>query len=340
MIHPPGPSTPPPPARASAGGLVLRLSVTARCQLRCTYCLPEKGCACSPAVPAPRELTRGELVRLVALLHEVEGVRRVRFTGGEPLLRSDLTGLIADVAALGIPDLALTTNGQLLAPRAEALRRAGLQRINISLDSLCPEVFARISRGGLLAKTLDGIRSAKTAGLGPLKLNMVVMRGVNDEEVTALLRFALQTGCHLRFLELMPIGVATRDFAERFVSADEIRERLDSAGFAWERLTWDPSETSRDWRVRDEEGRETVCGFIAPTTQPFCEGCRRMRLTSEGRLHGCLARSSAHDLTPLLDGPADVASRNRLAGVLAAAFAQKHGVRFTDVMPTMASVGG
>jgi cyclic pyranopterin phosphate synthase len=333
---------PPPPSPAIdslADGLVVRLSVTARCQLRCVYCLPERGCACSPGQPAT-ELPRAALVRLVSLLHRAHGVRRVRFTGGEPLLRRDLPELVAAIAALGIPELALTTNAQLLAPRAAVLRAAGLQRINISLDSLRPETFARVSRGGVLAHTLEGIHAAQSTGLGPVKLNMVVLRGVNDTEVADLLHFALRTGCHVRFLELMPIGVAAPDFAERFVCAEEIRHRLDEADFAWTPMPWALGETSRDWRVRDGDGRETICGFIAPTTEPFCEGCRRLRLTAEGRLHGCLARSSEHDLTPLLAAPDDAATRQQLTETLAAALAQKHGERFSGGVASMASVGG
>ena len=326
--------------RPAAGGLMVRLSVTARCQLRCTYCLPAKGCACPTAEPAP-ELPRASLVRLVALLHEAHGVRRVRFTGGEPLLRCDLPELVADIAALGIPELALTTNAQLLAPRAQALRRAGLQRINISLDSLRPEVFARISRGGSLDRTLDGIRAAQAAGLGPVKLNMVVLRGVNDLEAPDLLRFARRTGCQLRFLELMPIGEAARNFSERFVSADEIRCGLENAGFILEAMPWNPSETSRDWKATEgDDGRATVCGFIAPTTRPFCGECRRLRLTAEGKLHGCLARASEHDLKPLLTAPDDATSRERIRGVLDASFARKRGERFSGGVVTMASVGG
>jgi cyclic pyranopterin phosphate synthase len=215
-----------------------------------------------------------------------------------------------------------------------------VQRINISLDSLRPEVFDRLSRGGVLARTLDGIRAALSAGFAPVKLNTVVLRGHNDTEVGDLLRFALQTGCHIRFLELMPIGVAADDFEQRFVSAAEIRERLNDEDLEWDELPWDPSETSRDWLVRDRAGRETICGFIAPTTQPFCAECRRLRLTSEGRLHGCLARPSEFDLTPLLASADDGAGRRALDDVLAAAFAQKRGERFTDGIATMASVGG
>ena len=138
----------------------------------------------------------------------------------------------------------------------------------------------------------------------------------------------------------MPIGVAARDFEERLVSAAEIRERLESENFAWEELPWNPAETSRDWRVRDARGRATVCGFIAPTTQPFCAGCRRLRLSADGRLHGCLTRASEHDLTPLLAAPDDATAHRRLAEVLASAFAQKRGERFTGGVATMAAIGG
>jgi cyclic pyranopterin phosphate synthase len=306
--------------------------------LRCGYCLPEKGCACPSG--STREISGAQLVRLVGLLHASHGVRRVRFTGGEPLLRQDLPELIARVANLGIPELALTTNAQLLAPRATLLRRAGVQRVNISLDSLRPEVFARVTRGGVLGRTLDGVRSALSAGFAPVKLNTVVLRGENDSELGDLVRFALLTGCHIRFLELMPIGVAAEDFDRRFVSAEEIRRRLSKEGLSWQEVPWDPSETSRDWRVRDVWGRETICGFIAPTTQSFCAGCRRLRLTSEGRLHGCLARPSEYDLHPLLAAADDATAQRVLKDLVGAAFAHKNGERFTDGIATMASVGG
>ncbi|MDR2674642.1 MAG: radical SAM protein, partial [Opitutaceae bacterium] len=244
-------------------------------------------------------------------------------------------------AALGIPELALTTNGQLLAARAAALRRAGVRRVNVSLDSLRPDVFAALSRGGVLARTLAGIRAARDAGLGPVKLNTVVLRGRNDTEPPALLRFALRAGCHIRFLELMPVGEAAKNFEREFVPAAEIRSRLDALpGLAWTALPWSPAETSRDWLVRDEDGRETVCGFIAPTSRPFCAGCARLRLTSDGRLHGCLARPGAHDLTPLLAPSGRAGARRRLAEILASAFAQKLGPRFDRASPLMAAIGG
>jgi cyclic pyranopterin phosphate synthase len=278
-------------------------------------------------------------MRLLGLLHREFEIRRVRFTGGEPLLRRDLPELIGEVRALGIPELALTTNAQLLAPCAVALKEAGLQRINISLDSLRSEVFARITRGGILGRTLAGIQAARLAGLGPVKLNVVVLRGVNDAELGDLLRFALQTGCHLRFLELMPVGEAAAGFADGFVSVAEMREQLGELGYGWQPLPWDSSETSRDFLVRDADGRETVCGFITPTSEPFCTGCRRLRFTSDGWLHGCLARFGRQDLKPLL-GLDEEAAAHQIRGVVRTAFAQKQCPRFEQTVASMADVGG
>lgn len=322
----------------AARNLVVRLSVTPHCQLRCTYCLPARGCG-DYSKTEKETLTRSELVRLLGLLHSECVVRRVRFTGGEPLLRRDLAELIAEVKLLGIAELAMTTNAQLLAPRAAALREAGLQRINISLDSLRPECFAEVTRGGILAKTLGGIRAAQEAGLGPVKLNMVVLRGVNDGEVGDLLQFALRTGCHLRFLELMPVGEASERFESEYVPVDEIQERLRRLGWDWHACAWDPSETSRDFVVRDSEGRETVCGFISPTSHPFCAGCRRVRLTSDGWLHSCLARDGRHDLKPLL-ALGDTEARARIRALMGLVMAEKHGVRFKHTVESMAVVGG
>lgn len=322
----------------TARDLVVRLSVTPRCQLRCTYCLPARGCG-DYSKTERESLSRAELVRLLALLHATCGVRRIRFTGGEPLLRRDLAELIAEVRPLGIPELALTTNAQLLAPRAAALRAAGLQRINISLDSLRADCFAAVTRGGILVRTLDGIRAAQEAGLGPVKLNMVVLRGANDGEVCDMLQFALRTGCHLRFLELMPVGEAADRFEAEFVSVDEIQERLRVPGWEWRAHPWDPSETSRDFTVRDAEGRETVCGFISPTSHPFCAGCRRVRLTSDGWLHSCLAREGRHDLKPLLSLD-EAAASERLRTLLGLVMSEKQGVRFRHTVESMAVVGG
>jgi cyclic pyranopterin phosphate synthase len=277
---------------------------------------------------------------LVTALHGRHRVRRVRFTGGEPLLRRDLPEMIEALAALGIPELAMTTNAQLLAPRAAELRRRGLQRVNISLDSIDPHRFAEISRGGELARTVDGILAAQAAGLNPVKLNVVVMRGQNDGEVGDLLRFARWTGCHVRFLELMPVGVAARQWATSWVGKPEIRARLDHPDLTWTELPWFPQETCREWRVRDRSGCETVCGFIAAVSQPFCASCRRIRITADGGLHGCLACDVRHDLRPVLEAPSAPEAGARLDSCLRAAFDEKRTGSFSGAVESMCRVGG
>jgi cyclic pyranopterin phosphate synthase len=172
---------------------------------------------------------------------------------------------------------------------AGTLRQAGLHRINISLDSLDPATFAAITRGGQLERTLDGIDAARRAGLDPVKLNTVVLRGENDHKAAALVRFAIEHGCQVRFLELMPIGVAAAGFVERFVPSAEVRERL-SRDFTLTPLPVDPHATSRNFVADDGRGGRASVGFISPSSEPFCAGCRRLRLTATGLLIGCLAR--------------------------------------------------
>jgi cyclic pyranopterin phosphate synthase len=248
-------------------------------------------------------LSYEEIARFVAAVKAQYGLTQVRLTGGEPLLRAGLDRLVAMLAALGVADLALTTNGQRLAEMAGPLRQTGLNRVNISLDSLNSATFAAITHGGILENTLEGIAAARRAGLDPVKLNMVVMRGENDHEVADLVRFAAGHGCQMRFLELMPIGVAAAGFGDRFVSSAEVFERL-ACEFALTALPVDPRSTSRNFVAEDRQGRWTTIGFISPSSQPFCAGCRRLRLTATGVVLGCLARSTGIPIAPLLrSGP-------------------------------------
>jgi cyclic pyranopterin phosphate synthase len=248
--------------------------------------------------------------------------------------------LIVDIRELGVPEIALTTNAQRLSSLALALKEAGLQRINISLDSLNPSTFSRVTRGGRLDRTLDGIHTALDTGLTPIKLNMVVMRGVNDHEALDMLGFGLETGCHVRFLELMPIGVAALSFEEQFVSTAETRSSLDEGDFRWETLEHDTRETSRDYLVHDKQGRSTLCGFISPTSQPFCDGCDRLRISADGKLHGCLARKSDYDLRPLLQFADEGEAICELKELMQKAFARKTGNRKFDGVASMAAIGG
>jgi len=287
-------------SRPAAPLLSLRVSVTDRCPLRCAYCMPEDGL---PMARRQDVLSYEEIVRFVRELATRYSLGHVRITGGEPLVRPEIDRLVAMLAAAGVSDLALTTNGQQLGGLAERLKQAGLGRVNVSLDTLSAETFAAMTRGGVLKKTLDGIAAARRVGLRPVKLNMVVMRGRNDHEVAELVLFAMEHECQVRFLELMPVGVAAAGFEDRFVPTAEVRERL-SRHFTLSALTVDPHGTSRDFVAADGRGRSTIIGFISPYSEPFCAGCRRLRLTATGVLIGCLARSGGVPLAPLLRGGA------------------------------------
>ncbi len=314
-------------------GCSLRLSVTDRCQFRCSYCLPRQGVH---FLPRRELLSDVQLVACVTRLHEAVGLNKLRITGGEPLLRPRLPELIGAMASLGIPEIAMTTNGQLLAKHATELRRQGLQRLNVSLDSLQPEIFAKLSHGGSLAATLAGIDAALEAGLRPLKLNTVVMRGINDHEVPDLVDFAMGRGCTIRFLELMPIGPAAADFQTLFVPAAEVQSRLEAC-YTLSQLPYRAGGTSRDFQAVDGGGRTTTVGFISATSKPFCGGCRRLRLTATGELIGCLARSKGISLRPLLDAGAEPSA---VAAAITDALAQKRHRPVFEQGHTMATMGG
>ena len=313
----------------------LRVSVTDRCNLRCIYCMPAEGLRC-----APREslLRFEEIAAVVRVLRERFGLRTVRLTGGDPLVRVQITHLVGLLARTGVEDLALTTNGQRLAELAAPLREAGIGRVNISLDSLDAARFARLTRGGRLDETLAGIEAARQAGFRAIKLNTVVLRGENDAEVGDLVRFALARALEIRFLELMAIGVSVGRHAAWFVSSEEVLARLKTE-FRMTRADdmFDPR--TRIHLAQDAHGRQTRVGFIAPETQPFCAGCRRLRLTSDGRLLGCLMHSGGVSLMPVLrraDGPDEAA----LAEAIQAALATKPALRAAASDQFMAAVGG
>ena len=276
----------------------LRVSVTDRCSLRCAYCRPATG---RHDVQGDERLSYKEIVRFVRVVAARYGLSQVRLTGGEPLVRPQIETLVEMLAAEGVSDLALTTNGQQLAELAGPLKHAGLLRVNVSLDTLDPARFSAITRGGSLRKTLSGIEAALQAGLRPVKLNMVVMRSLNDDEVGGLVRFAMEHDCQVRFLELMPIGVAAADFENRFVSSAEVRARL-GPEFTLYPLPVDPHDTSRNFIASDGRGRTATVGFISPYSEPFCAGCWRLRLTAAGELMGCLARPERIPLASLLRG--------------------------------------
>lgn len=275
----------------------LRISLTDRCNLRCTYCMPAEGL---DWMPRAEQLTDHELMRLITIAVHRLGIHELRFTGGEPLLRRGLEGIIAASAALEPrPDISLTTNGIGLARRAESLAAAGVNRLNVSMDTVRPERFATITRRDRLSDVLDGLAAARAAGLDPIKINTVLLRGVNDDEAVDLLRFAVDGGYELRFIEQMPLDAQHGWERSEMITAGEIMQHLRS-GFD---LQPDPTERggapAERWLV---DGGPAVVGVIASVTRPFCGACDRTRLTADGQVRSCLFARTETDLRALVRG--------------------------------------
>jgi cyclic pyranopterin phosphate synthase len=317
----------------------LRVSLTDRCNLRCSYCMPAEGL---DWLPKPEVLTDDELVRLVGIAVTRLGITEVRFTGGEPLLRRGLTGIVARVAALRPrPELSLTTNGIGLAKLAGPLHEAGLDRLNVSLDTLSPEVFVQLARRDRLDDVLAGLTAAAIAGLAPVKVNTVLMRGVNDHEAVPLLRFCLEQGYQLRFIEQMPLDAQHGWRREEMVTADEIMAAL-SAEF-----TLKPDDSTGRGSAPAEaflvDGGPGRVGIIASVTRPFCGACDRVRLTADGQVRNCLFARDENDLRGQLRGGA---SDEDLAESWRRAVAVKlpgHGINdpgFLQPARPMSAIGG
>jgi cyclic pyranopterin phosphate synthase len=317
----------------------LRVSLTDRCNLRCAYCMPAEGL---DWLPKPELLTDDEVVRLVRIGVEQLGIREVRFTGGEPLLRRGLALIVARCAALKPrPEISLTTNGIGLARLAGALREAGLDRVNVSLDTLRPGTFAQLARRDRLDDVLAGIAAAAAAGLAPVKINTVLMRGVNDGEARDLLRFCLEHGYELRFIEQMPLDAQHGWRRSNMVTAGEIIEGLEpeftlSALGPGDRGSA-PAET---FLVNGGPGRVGVIGSV---TRPFCGACDRVRLTADGQIRNCLFARTESDLrTPLRNGASD----QQIAAQWIRAVAAKlpgHGINdptFLQPDRPMSAIGG
>ena len=308
------PAPPPRPAGTPSGlfdrygrrATDMRLSLTDKCNLRCTYCMPAEGLEW---LSKQAVMTGAEIVRLVRIGVEQLGVRELRLTGGEPLVRADLVDIIASLREAH-PELpiSMTTNGVGLDKKAVALKEAGLTRINVSLDSLHEETFAKLTRRPFLDKVLAGVDAAWAAGLGPVKINAVLMRGINDTESPDLLAWALERGYELRFIEQMPLDADHGWTRKDMITAAEIRELL-SRDFA---LRPDPRERDGapaerfEVRRRDQASGQTkgpllgTVGIIASVTAPFCSDCRRTRITAEGKIMSCLFSREEFDLLGLL----------------------------------------
>ena len=321
----------------------LRISLTDRCNLRCTYCMPAEGL---PFRPTDALMRADEIARLARIAVTQLGVRQVRFTGGEPLLRADLVDIVRSVAALDSrPEISLTTNAIGLASRARALADAGLDRINVSLDTIHAATFLEVTRRPFLDRVLAGIDAAAAAGISPIKINTVLMRGVNDDEAADLLDWSLARGFELRFIEQMPLDADHAWTRASMVTAEDIRTRLAA------RFDLEPDRAPRDgapaelYRVHSRvTGRELGrVGIIASVTESFCADCRRTRLTAEGAVRSCLF---SHEETDLLGRLRTGATDAELADLWRDAMWRKPAGHELDragfVQPerTMSAIGG
>ena len=317
----------------------LRVSLTDRCNLRCDYCMPAEGL---DWLPKPDLLTDGEVVRLIQIGVERLGIAEVRFTGGEPLLRRGLLDIVARTAELRPrPEISLTTNAIGLERLAAPLHSAGLDRINVSLDTLRPETFRALARRDRLTDVLAGLSAAAAAGLGPIKVNTVLMRGKNDDEVVPLARFCLEQGYQLRFIEPMPLDAQHGWRRANMVTADEILAAL-SAEFP---LTPDDpvARGSAPAEAFLVNGGPARIGVIGSVTRPFCGSCDRVRLTADGQVRNCLFATAESDLRgPLRAGASDAT----IAALWRRAVASKlpgHGINDPDFLQParpMSAIGG
>lgn len=316
----------------------LRVSLTDRCNLRCSYCMPAEGLAW---LPDERVLTDDEVVRLIGIGVSRLGIREVRFTGGEPLVRRGLAGIVARTRALDAGlDLSLTTNGLGLARLARPLAEAGLDRVNVSLDSIRPETFHRITRRDRLHDVLEGLAAAADAGLGPIKVNAVLLRDVNDDQAAELLAWAVERGYELRFIEQMPLDAQHGWTRESMVTAEEILERLEKE------FVLAPAEEPRGSAPAElftVDGGPATVGVIASVTRPFCGDCDRVRLTADGQVRNCLFAREESDLRAALrSGVPDAEIARRWVSAMAGKRAG-HGIddpTFLQPDRPMSAIGG
>ena len=313
----------------------LRISVTDRCNFRCTYCMPEEG---MQWMPRSEILTFEEIERLARICVDRYGFDGIRLTGGEPTIRAHISTLVAKLAALGV-DVAMTTNGATLRNCADELRAAGLNRLNISLDSLDPEKFARMTRRDELDNVLLGIEAAKRAGFSPVKINAVIERGVNDDEIVDLARFGRDEAVEVRFIEFMPLDAGDEWQRGKVVGQDEIVATL-SEEWALEQVPARGAAPADRWRYLDGGG---TVGVIPTVTKPFCGDCDRVRLTADGQFRTCLFATDEFDLRAALrDGETDDEIARRIHAAVGTKWAGHQISRVDFVRParSMSQIGG
>ncbi len=326
----------------------LRISVTDRCNFRCSYCMPKEVFDKDyPYLPHAALLSFEEITRL-ARLFVAQGVRKIRLTGGEPLLRKNIERLVEQLAALRTPDgqpldLTLTTNGSLLARKAQSLRDAGLQRVTVSLDGLDDAVFRRMNDVDFpVAQVLEGLEAARSVGLGPIKVNMVVKRGTNEHEILPMARHFRGSGTVLRFIEYMDVGATNGWRMDEVVPSAEVVQRLAEEFPLVPLEATAPGETAQRWGYAGADGKHDPAlgevGVISSVTQAFCSDCTRARLSTEGRLYLCLFASHGHDLKPLLreKQASDAQISAAIAGIWqgrADRYSELRGLRAPDEAP-------
>ncbi|MBI1766431.1 MAG: GTP 3',8-cyclase MoaA [Acidobacteria bacterium] len=316
----------------------LRLSITDRCNFRCFYCMPTEAMEWKPK---PEILRYEEIIQLAEIFVGL-GVNKLRVTGGEPMVRRDLESLIERLARIeGLADLAMTTNAHFLRGRAQALKDAGLQRITISLDSLEAERFALLTGRNELKQVLDGIDAALEAGLAPVKVNSVVIRGINDDQAVSFAAFARDKGVQVRFIEFMPLDNGKVWRREMIVPGEEVRQKINAVYPLEPVVSGNLSETARRWRFAD--GAPGEVGFINPVTQPFCGHCSRIRLTADGMIRTCLFSTVEHNIKALLRRGAPI---EELLDFIVATIEKKedrHHINdpeFVQPLRTMSCIGG
>ena len=334
----------------------LRISVTDRCNFRCLYCLPETEAAANfyrerwrsrPEIPIHRrwkpkhEILSFEEMERVARIAVACGIEKIRITGGEPLLRQNIVALIEKMAAIvGLRDLAMTTNGFLFPQYAAALKKAGLRRVSFSLDSFDPQNFKRLTGVSGLDKVTQSVQIAKELGFHPVKVNAVIIKGINEHEIEELCQYALDEQIRLRFIEFMPLDSGKAWQKNRVFSGKEILAHLQKSFDLSPVANSHASETARRWRINGGDGE---VGIIAPVTEPFCGHCNRMRLTADGQIRTCLFSLREHDLKPLLRGDA---TDDEIAGRLQTIARGKEAGHkigredFAQPPRTMSSIGG
>jgi len=316
----------------------LRISLTDRCNLRCVYCMPEQGV---PRIFHEDILTYEELLRLAHLSVGL-GIEKIRLTGGEPLVRKNLMEFISNLKNIpGIQDISLTTNGVLLAGQAQALWQTGVKRINISLDSLDREKFSRITRFDYYDQVWEGIQEAERIGFSPIKINVVAMRGINDDEILDFGRLSIEKPYHVRFIEFMPVGEENGWKAERFISSEETLQKLQTLGPLYPVNGRGLDGPAKRMAFAGAKGE---IGLISPISEHFCPSCNRLRLTAEGLLRVCLFSDHNTDLrTPLRQGASD----EQLEAVIQEAILQKpkeHPIQLSPIprkcQRQMSKIGG